>query len=255
MVDGQSHRYARRWMGGDEKLTGILASVSSLEETRILLNYPIDIIDLKNPSEGALGAIAPDALQRIIHEIGHRVTTSATIGDLALLPDQVIPAIEKTAGSGVDYIKMGFFPEGEPERLFKSLFDGGYTTRLKLILVCFADHPLPFEWIDRLAGWGFAGIMLDTANKRAGSLTERIDLATISSFIGAVRRHPLLCGLAGSLRMRDIDALVALKPDYLGFRGALCSGDRTGQISEMATQSIIERLNSAHRLPTGHTHV
>jgi uncharacterized protein (UPF0264 family) len=242
-------------MGGDLNLTGILASVSSLEEARILLNYPIDIIDLKNPSEGALGAVRPETLHSIIQAVGQQVTTSATIGDLAMLPEVIIPAIETTARSQVDYIKMGFFPEGDPERLFNALYERGYTTRFKLILVCFGDHPLPFEWIDRLANWGFAGLMLDTANKTEGSLTKRLDLVTISRFIGAVRQHKLLCGLAGSLGEQDIDALVPLNPDYLGFRGALCFGNRTGQISELATESILARLRSAHFLPSGHAHV
>nr|WP_244433876.1 (5-formylfuran-3-yl)methyl phosphate synthase [Azospirillum sp. B506] len=40
----------------------------------------------------------------------------------------------------------------------------------------------------------------------------------------------LQTGLAGSLRVADIPALAALSPDYLGFRCALCSGERTNAI-------------------------
>ena len=40
------------------------------------------------------------------------------------------------------------------------------------------------------------------------------------------RQAGLLAGLAGSLTLDDVDPLLALRPDYLGFRGALCRGRR-----------------------------
>jgi (5-formylfuran-3-yl)methyl phosphate synthase len=44
-------------------------------------------------------------------------------------------------------------------------------------------------------------------------------------FISLSRKHNLLSGLAGSLHMNGINELIRLKPDYLGFRGALCEGN------------------------------
>ena len=37
--------------------------------------------------------------------------------------------------------------------------------------------------------------------------------------------------LAGSLKLEDVPLLLPLKPDYLGFRGALCEGGRPGKLS------------------------
>ena len=56
-----------------------------------------------------------------------------------------------------------------------------------------------------------------------------------------------MAGLAGSLRMDDINPLLALKPDYLGFRGALCHElQRVAMIDALAVRrirSMIPRLN------------
>ena len=38
-------------------MTGMLASVATLKEAKIVLDQKVDIIDLKNPKLGALGAL------------------------------------------------------------------------------------------------------------------------------------------------------------------------------------------------------
>ena len=65
--------------------------------------------------------------------------------------------------------------------------------------------------------------MLDTANKNAGSLRDWTDPDWLAEFVRQARAAGLLVGLAGSLREDDVRPLAALAPDYLGFRGALCT--------------------------------
>ena len=58
-------------------------------------------------------------------------------------------------------------------------------------------------------------------------------------FIKLAKSHNLITGLAGSLKSEDIDRLIPLKPDYLGFRGALCSKkNRTESIEGIAVRKI-----------------
>jgi uncharacterized protein (UPF0264 family) len=47
--------------------------------------------------------------------------------------------------------------------------------------------------------------------------------------IASARARRLAIGFAGSLRADDVPALLALGPDLLGFRGALCRGGRRGE--------------------------
>jgi uncharacterized protein (UPF0264 family) len=47
--------------------------------------------------------------------------------------------------------------------------------------------------------------------------------------VNRARARGLLAGLAGSLRQEDIVPLLTIEPDYLGFRGALCSRSKRNQ--------------------------
>ncbi len=81
--------------------------------------------------------------------------------------------------------------------------------------------------------------MLDTAHKNSGPLRRHLDVAALSEFVRRARDHGLFAGLAGSLREEDVPALLALDPDYLGFRGALCAaGQRSGALDADAFARI-----------------
>ena len=60
--------------------------------------------------------------------------------------------------------------------------------------------------------------------KRAGSLPEHMSFMGLAGRIAAAKAEGLIVGLAGSLQARHVPSLLALQPDLLGFRGALCHG-------------------------------
>jgi len=232
-------------------MTRMLASVANLAEARLAAAWGVDIIDLKNPREGALGALPTRVVGEIVDDLKGAKPVSATIGDLPMLPETIIPAIEAMAATGVDYVKLGFFSGGDWPAVLDGLrpIAGG----VKLVAVLFADQPVELTWLAALANAGFAGAMLDTADKRQGSLTSQRDPRFLRSFVDNARWHNLLCGLAGSLQIDDVVPLVSLGPDYLGFRGALCGGKRTDELNSGAIQSILGALkgNDARQRPLG----
>jgi uncharacterized protein (UPF0264 family) len=71
--------------------------------------------------------------------------------------------------------------------------------------------------------------MLDTAHKNGKTLRHWRKEGELRQFVNRARAHGLLTGLAGSLRREDIAPLLAIEPDYLGFRGALCSRSKRNQ--------------------------
>ncbi len=223
-------------------MTGMLASINSLDEAKLILNTSIDIIDLKNPEQGALGALETKTIVEIVQAINHEKLVSATIGDIPMYPEQVYNAINATAKTGVDYIKIGFFPGGDWKgclsRLTKITQQGSH-----LIAVLFADTQPTFEIIKPLKDAGFAGVMLDTMDKSLGSLTQELSLEKIKEFVALAKKHQLLCGLAGSLKEKDISSLINLEVDYLGFRGALCEKqNRTAQLNLNAIHSLLHHF-------------
>ncbi len=102
-------------------MTGMLASVNSVTEALLVLNAQVDIIDLKQPERGALGALDTDLVKQIVAEIAGRCPVSATVGDLPMQPELVFNAVKAMANTGVDYVKIGFFPEGDSLATVKKL--------------------------------------------------------------------------------------------------------------------------------------
>lgn len=219
-------------------MTAMLASVSSAEEAALVLRAGVDIIDLKQPVQGALGALEVDLVKQIVHQIQGQRPVSATIGDLPMQPDTIFNAVGRMANSGVDYVKIGFFPGGDTIGTLNKL--AGLTMQgIKMIAVLFADTKPDLEIISNLARADFTGVMLDTMDKQKGALTDIMQQSELQQFVDHARQHRLLSGLAGSLQIQDIPELLPLQPDYLGFRGALCSQhQRTAQLDETAVVKI-----------------
>ncbi len=218
-------------------MTGMLASVKNLSETQRVLNANVDIIDLKQPEFGALGALSINDVAEIVENINRRCVVSATVGDLPMDADIIFNAVSDMAKTGVDFVKIGFFPDGDWFEIVQKLAD--LTQNTKLIAVLFADTQPDFAIISELKKAGFAGVMLDTMHKQNGSLTQVMTNETIAEFVELSKNQQLICGLAGSLRLENIAALLLFGADYLGFRGALCAeNNRTEQLDVNALQMI-----------------
>jgi dihydroneopterin aldolase len=216
----------------------MLASVNSLAEALLVEAARVDIIDLKQPSLGALGALDTQVVADIVLNLSPTTKISATVGDLPMHRASVCNAVAAMAETGVDYIKVGIFPGGEPLDCIAGLAEfsqNGYA----LIAVLFADAPLDFTLIPRLAAAGFRGVMLDTQYKQHGSLPHLLGSDQLQTFVQTAQHYALLTGLAGSLTSADIAGLLPLQADYLGFRGALCRlGCRTAELDAVQVAAI-----------------
>lgn len=219
-------------------MTGMLASVENLAEALCVLDIGPDIIDLKAPALGALGALPVDTVREIVATINKRCPVSATVGDLPMQAQTVLPAVEAMAATGVDYVKIGFFP-GDGWNQTVAALQPVTARGSRLIAVLFGDQKPALSFIKALSEAGFTGVMLDTMDKNSGSLTQVYPRASLCEFVAEARRHGLICGLAGSLRQTDIPPLLDLRPDYLGFRGALCvRHERTARLDKDAALAI-----------------
>lgn len=219
-------------------MTGLLASVTNLPEARLALEAGADIIDLKAPQAGALGALSLNTIRNIVAELGRCRPLSATIGDLPMEPVSLARAASDIAATGVHYVKIGFFPGGDWRgslEALATLSGNGFD----LVAVLFADDHPELRWLDPIAAAGFAGVMLDTRHKGSGSLVQHCPPGYLAEFVCIARAHRLMSGLAGSLQADDIPTLLKLAPDYLGFRGALCRlNRRTAEIDPDALRAI-----------------
>jgi dihydroneopterin aldolase len=230
-------------------MTRLLASIGAPEEVEIALTGGADIVDLKDPSTGALGALSLETIEQMLETIAARRSVSAVTGDLPMDPDLLRGRVEEIAATGVDFVKVGLFPDAAIHDCIRALAGPARSTRL--VGVLFADKSPDFELVTALAAAGFTGAMLDTAGKAAGSLTAHLGVDLIARFVAACRKHRLLCGLAGGLEPPDVPRLLALKPDVLGFRGALCGRNgRSGRLDPQAFALIRTLIPPETPVPT-----
>jgi uncharacterized protein (UPF0264 family) len=230
----------------------MLASVRDLHEARIVLDAGVDLIDLKQPADGALGALDPQVIRDVVEFVAGRVTTSATAGNIE--PDAALlqHAMARIAATGVDIVKAGLFPHdwatgAIPDYAGVRLCLAGLDALpgTQRIAVMFADLAPPLDLVDAVADAGFDGVMVDTALKQGRSLCDATTTEWLAAFVARARARGLLCGLAGSLRIGHIDRLAPLAPDYLGFRGALCEqAERGGRLDPDAVTRVRHRLSA-----------
>ncbi len=225
--------------GANQVNVKMLASVSNLDEVALALSAGVDIIDLKNPNKGALGALAIDEITEIVKLVDGKCPISATIGDLSTI-DEVISPIQATIETRVDIVKIGFFESMDCHALIQAV--APYTKKQKIIAVLFAESFQNFSILPLLKVAGFYGVMLDTANKNGKHLLNYLNLATLNTFVLQAKELKLEVGLAGALRESQVADLSKLQPNYLGFRSALCQqNQRTNTLNENKI-SLIKQL-------------
>ena len=87
---------------------GLLASVRDQNEAAIALQAGVHILDLKNPSRGALGALDKQTIIAIRKQAAGRCPVSATIGDLPPHAQDIARQTHEWADIGIDFVKVGF---------------------------------------------------------------------------------------------------------------------------------------------------
>ena len=220
--------------------TKILTSIKSLDEISLVLKKGVDIIDFKDPSYGALGEIPTNKISFFLKSIPSNQLTSATIGDINDIK-KIKKKVINLSKTNVDFIKVGFFFDNKKIKTLKNLKD--IAKNKKIIGVLFADNEPSIKIIREIKQARFDGILIDTKNKKNGNLRNYLSIKKLENFIKASKKENLSIGLAGSLSIKDINPLLKLGPDYLGFRGALCiEKKRKDNISENLLNRVISRF-------------
>ncbi|HUI20350.1 MAG TPA: (5-formylfuran-3-yl)methyl phosphate synthase [Methylocella sp.] len=221
-------------------MTLMLASVTSPAEAEAVWAGGADIIDLKDPAKGALGALDAGVVTGIVRTVGKRRPVSAAAGSsLGGAPVALVESVAAMAAAGADYVKIGLSLDGAADCV-RAL--AAHAKSTKLVGVLFADCTPDLDLLCLMASNGFSGAMLDTAKKGAGRLLDHMDIAALDRFIGRCRESRLTAGLAGSLEAPDVPRLLLLEPDYLGFRGSLCQGRKRESAIDPASVRMIRDL-------------
>ena len=260
----------------------LLVSAVNLKEAITCYEAGVDIIDIKNPGEGSLGANFPWVIKEIVDNLKNREKPekksktyampeiSATIGDLDFIPGSASLAAFALAKTGVDYIKAGIKVSElkKAEKLcvaIKRACEHGNSESLKkrekkhakLVLAAYADFYeiksiSPMKLIEIAEKVKAAGIMIDTYNKACKkTLFDFLDEEYIKKFVEEAKNRNLIVALAGKLDFNAIERIKKFEnenmPHIIGIRSLACSNGERGKDIEKGKIAEIKRF--VERIP------
>jgi len=226
----------------------LLVSPATIEEAKKTLSA--DIVDVKRPEEGSLGASFPWII-RSIKGLTHK-PVSAAIGDFDYKPGGASLTALGAAAAGADYIKIGLMFDGKEEaqavissvtRAVKDTYPEKY-----VVIAAYSDWERldtisPFDMAPLVAKAGADVSMVDTGIKDGRSTFEFMDEALLTEFTGLNRSLGVQTAIAGSLKFEDIELLKRINPEIIGVRGMVCGGDRTAMVQE---ELVLKAVSMVH---------
>lgn len=231
----------------------LLVSVVSAREARRALAGGADIIDVKDPREGPLGAPSPRVLTEVVRAVGGAVPVSVALGDLPDLPHAAALAAHGAALSGAGYVKVGLGEVRELERavgLMSTMVDAvGSVTAV--IAAAYADaralDPPGFApgWLPELVERaGLSGALVDTFVKDGRGLYTWMSESALAELIARTHAAGGSFAVAGQLTAGQLCRVPA---DVVGVRSAVCvGGERTASLDvELVAAAVAEVRESS----------
>ena len=218
----------------------LLVSPMNVEEARAALAGGADIIDVKNPKEGSLGANFPWAIRAVADVARGIAPVSATIGDLPFKPGTASLAALGAAVSGAEYVKAGLLGAKDQaqavemlEGIVRAVKD--YDPKKKVVASGYSDFLRagclsPLLLPQAAASAGADLVMVDTAVKDGRPTFDFMSEAELEQFISLGHSEGLEVALAGSIGFAHLDLLKRLQPEIIGVRGIVCGGDRSSSV-------------------------
>ncbi|GAA1040865.1 (5-formylfuran-3-yl)methyl phosphate synthase [Streptomyces murinus] len=194
----------------------------------------LDIVDVKKPDEGSLGANFPWVIREIRDAVPADKPVSATVGDVPYKPGTVAQAALGAVVSGATYIKVGLYGCTTPEQgieVMRAVVRAVKDHRPDALVVAsgYADaHRIgcvnPLAVPDIAARSGADAAMLDTAIKDGTRLFDHVPPDVCAEFVRLAHESGRLAALAGSVKQADLGSLTRIGTDIVGVRGAVCEG-------------------------------
>ena len=229
----------------------LLVSPMNMEEAHAALAGGADILDVKNPKEGSLGANFPWVIRSVADLAGGRVPVSATIGDMEFKPGTASLAALGAASSGADYVKAGLLgvkTHDQAEEMLKAIVRAvkDLDPEKKVVASGYSDYlrvgsisPMLLPAAASEAGADV--VMVDTAIKDGKPTFDFMGEKDLADFIELGHSNDLEVALAGSIGFPHLETLLRLQPDIIGVRGIVCGGDRRSAVKE----ELVVKVKSA----------
>ena len=233
--------------------TGLLVSVRSVAEARLVLQHDNVWLDLKEPSAGSLGRPSIETIEDFLSLTrSNPAPTSIAAGELVQWTDNLSATLAAKLPPHC-FIKFGLSnaKNAKPDWA-DSLAQIGKTLhrRQQMILVHYADSEAAQcpDWIQTLRTAEMLDcryVLVDTYDKSSGGLLDHFSIERLESMIQIANAKNLAVALAGSLQANQLGSLMNVGAAWLGFRGAVCENqERTSTLCKNKLQSLCSEFKN-----------
>jgi len=230
-------------------VTKLLVSVRSVAEAEAALHGGADWIDLKEPANGALGAVDVEVARQIVVQVGGRANISAAAGELLDWPTSRARGLLQVEGIG--QLKLGL--SGCRDRMWRNAWLTAQqeiaAAGKDLVAVSYADDAAAHSpalvnvsalALDARCGW----LLVDTFDKRSGTLLECVAAVELRAILQRARQQGVTTAAAGRLTAAAIAELPLEAIDVVAVRSAACGGDRSGTVCAKQVTALRELLQA-----------
>lgn len=232
----------------------LLVTVINKKECLRVIKSGCDILDIKNPGEGSLGAAFPWIIKEIKESVPKKTCISIAIGDIFNLPGTVSLAVSGALVFSPDYIKVGLKGiknKHEAKYLLEKLVktvESSHSPSTKIVAAGYADYKkigsiCPLHIPDIASESGVKVAMIDTFIKNGRSILDIMPVSEIAKFVDRCHENGLTSALAGSLSLKHVAEVKQIGVDLIGIRGAICSGNkRTNSLKTYLVRNFYKKV-------------
>lgn len=239
-------RGMREWNKGE--CMRLLVSVRNAEEARAALAGGAEIVDAKDPSRGALGAVELGVLHEIVSAVNGMRPVSAALGDAG--DAEMLAARARAAGeAGATFVKVGFADVRDLEAVrarLSRVMAGALQAAVPcaVVAVAYADWldvgaAAPSTVVAAAAAEGAMGVLVDTVRKDGAGLFRCLGRAALEALVRDARSRSLLVALAGRITVEDLVFAYEAGAEVVGVRGAACDHGREGRVREGRVRELM----------------
>lgn len=235
-----------------ESGTRLLVSVMNAAEASEAVENGADLIDVKDPRHGSLGASNPFIWNQVRKAVDGRVPLSAAHGELR---ENNVEELARYSDH-LSFAKVGLKGCTNPPTYDWPVkwhdWRSQLTGRAKPVMVVYADWrdcgaPSPQEILNCVKGFRVPYVLVDTCDKNNGTIREHCSNEQLVRFIAAVHKLKAKVVLAGSLQLSDLTELLPMAPDYVAVRGAVCRGSRAGRLDGALVREWAQALSASRK--------
>ena len=226
----------------------LLISVRDHHEAVTAMLAGADIIDVKEPTRGSLGAADEETVHNVIAQVNDQLPVSMACGELSQLDE----AVCSVGNLPVRYAKIGMSEyrgrtswRTDWSNWCRSLHVGTQPIAVVYADTALANSPPPLEIISFAPHVGCAGILIDTFRKqKSRSLLDCCSPVDVIKMIQTAQEKSLFVAVAGSLDRNSIPTVLDWGPEIIAIRGAACGKNRLGRIDSRKVHRLVAVLAS-----------